>query len=1120
MKLGDWRTIGGPGVLPMQTANAHKFPDGGASGNFLDKNNMKAMDASTGGILGLALQAVEQAEKGNENVNLWERPCLFGVRILDRDEDQSDIPIGRYIEDPETRGDIIGSTFWDYATRDIGFWRWSTPAVTGDQVNPRRGDAGANASTSGGIQNLGTGYASGKDAKNSAGLLGDERDAVKTGGKEEKTGGKSYDAPDSPLNVGPIKKITEGSEWVQDKRVASIAPTLPKNKEGKELWPKFPKEYFGIVLSADWEDEQQELFFSGDPRLIAVHKNEEAAMGSLVCDMGGDTKLDPDRMGRLQAFAWTIKKPTGEIPFYGENSIAWNIGTSGMGDVRGGLIIDKDSDGMMGGGGTPTGGKGKTNFNPNMAYSEAYFGGGGGGGGGTGGPLGLVSQRQSGPLEIPCWKHELGQDEDGNKIYPTHLSMNSYFSFPKGSMDGPLKHDGQYVPPDEAPELTFVWFGYDSKIPHPFVGGGNPKGMHRWWANTNKYSPPQHPPGNPVVGNGPAQGAAGMGIEDGTQGIFGGSPLGPLSETARAAWTFSLMGGKMPFANARLFNPDGGGGATTKSGPPKGKVVNSPHGIPLDWERIGETLRFYGGEGGGFEELSGLPMNPGPGNPFRETVPPVTPPVPPTEPPDDPNNPPPDGPPPNICGGSNQYAQGVAPYTPDLQRAFLPYQYSSMEEGGISYIWRPQMFQNREIDWRKWKKPNREYRRATADIESPITARFEAFGAQGASNQDTDLVLEKASDWIYTNRPNSYRYLSGTADGGICLLPPEIDLADIDNELQPITENVDVSTTHLIAARGTRFGTGLPDLFHGGVYRGYSFFDGQVGGQHGGLIFASNTRSTKTDHIYFEYRTGHVGLNQDSPLFRLHITDDDAGARGERIENLSNNSTAKAMVQTRNNTGDVCEMSTVSSGWPVASIPGNRGSQVVTDSRSFYLAATHGAGNMMFVTGGTTAGTTGNERMRITSAGDVGVKESSPDTLVHIHDDHTSGHEPPLLTQIDILKIESDFSNTGDEFSVLFTGNSVNRGRINGRIDGATTGSLVFETKDALAFRDALILEGDTGNVGINGESFASGQGGVFIANAAAPPSGTPSGGGILYVRAGALRYKGSAGTDTLIASA
>jgi hypothetical protein len=56
------------------------------------------------------------------------------------------------------------------------------------------------------------------------------------------------------------------------------------------------------------------------------------------------------------------------------------------------------------------------------------------------------------------------------------------------------------------------------------------------------------------------------------------------------------------------------------------------------------------------------------------------------------------------------------------------------------------------------------------------------------------------------------------------------------------------------------------------------------------------------------------------------------------------------------------------------------------------------------------------------------------------------------------------------------------------------------------------------GNVGIGGSSFASGQCVIFLAGAIAPPSGTPSGGGIIYVQSGALRYKSPGGTDTQIA--
>jgi hypothetical protein len=58
------------------------------------------------------------------------------------------------------------------------------------------------------------------------------------------------------------------------------------------------------------------------------------------------------------------------------------------------------------------------------------------------------------------------------------------------------------------------------------------------------------------------------------------------------------------------------------------------------------------------------------------------------------------------------------------------------------------------------------------------------------------------------------------------------------------------------------------------------------------------------------------------------------------------------------------------------------------------------------------------------------------------------------------------------------------------------------------------------GNVGIGGASFGSGAGVVYIANASTAPTTNPSGGGVLYVEAGALKYRGSSGTVTTIANA
>jgi hypothetical protein len=50
--------------------------------------------------------------------------------------------------------------------------------------------------------------------------------------------------------------------------------------------------------------------------------------------------------------------------------------------------------------------------------------------------------------------------------------------------------------------------------------------------------------------------------------------------------------------------------------------------------------------------------------------------------------------------------------------------------------------------------------------------------------------------------------------------------------------------------------------------------------------------------------------------------------------------------------------------------------------------------------------------------------------------------------------------------------------------------------------------------------SFGGGNGVIGIANAAAVPSSNPSGGGVLYAEAGALKWRGSGGTVTTIAAA
>jgi len=98
-------------------------------------------------------------------------------------------------------------------------------------------------------------------------------------------------------------------------------------------------------------------------------------------------------------------------------------------------------------------------------------------------------------------------------------------------------------------------------------------------------------------------------------------------------------------------------------------------------------------------------------------------------------------------------------------------------------------------------------------------------------------------------------------------------------------------------------------------------------------------------------------------------------------------------------------------------------------------------------------------------------------------------------------------------------------GSILSRIDSAGTiisgngfqGSGILNTSG----QTTIIISGSR-NVGLASSSISvgGGSGVVFIGNATTVPTSNPTGGGILYVENGALKYRGSSGTVTIIANA
>ena len=80
------------------------------------------------------------------------------------------------------------------------------------------------------------------------------------------------------------------------------------------------------------------------------------------------------------------------------------------------------------------------------------------------------------------------------------------------------------------------------------------------------------------------------------------------------------------------------------------------------------------------------------------------------------------------------------------------------------------------------------------------------------------------------------------------------------------------------------------------------------------------------------------------------------------------------------------------------------------------------------------------------------------------------------------------------------------------RVEGDTLTHMIFTDASSATENIALLASG--------APNWQSMDGGIFIGNASAVPSGNPSSGGFLYVESGALKFRGSSGTVTTIAAA
>lgn len=123
------------------------------------------------------------------------------------------------------------------------------------------------------------------------------------------------------------------------------------------------------------------------------------------------------------------------------------------------------------------------------------------------------------------------------------------------------------------------------------------------------------------------------------------------------------------------------------------------------------------------------------------------------------------------------------------------------------------------------------------------------------------------------------------------------------------------------------------------------------------------------------------------------------------------------------------------------------------------------------------------------------------------------------VTAVAISDILGSFEYQGADGANMAIG-----ARIEASVDGTVAsgvvpGRMTIYTADSTGTVQSRLLIDSAGNFGFNINTFGGGGKVMAIGNSTAPTS-NPTGGGILYVEAGALKYRGSSGTVTTIANA
>ena len=271
-------------------------------------------------------------------------------------------------------------------------------------------------------------------------------------------------------------------------------------------------------------------------------------------------------------------------------------------------------------------------------------------------------------------------------------------------------------------------------------------------------------------------------------------------------------------------------------------------------------------------------------------------------------------------------------------------------------------------------------------------------------------------------------------------------------------------------------------------------------------LWAFGYGPSATSGFIFDTTTGFFNFGDTfTPTVKLDIARDTGGTWGARIYNARNTDvTSHALLNIRSGGSG--------GGDPLITFQ-------VGGVTFWSLGIDNSDSDNFKISGAATLGT--NDYVTITPAGLIGIG-GAPSYALDILPTNVGLTTRIAVRNMDntngasnaILLAQTGGASGGDPILQLYNG--VNFWSLG--LDNSDSDKFKLAFASTLGVTDYLIVDED-GNFGFNGSSFGGGARVLFLSDSTAPAS-NPTGGGILYVESGALKYRGSSGTVTTIASA